>query len=121
MKSLAAFLLTLSSIFVGCQSVEGQRQRFIEYQKREIGRPFYSHEARGTREVKISESESEFVPDPMPTSGFGLVWRVDTRTRGPYTHPTNRMTFQIEGVKMSWRLIGDPSKAVMKIDWLGPW
>ncbi len=117
---LIPLVLFVASAFncAGCNSIDEQRARFVQYQNREIGNQFYAHDKLGMREVKISETESEFIPDPLPTSGCGIAWIVETRTRGPYRHP-NGMTFQIEGVKKSWRFIGDPDKCLMRINW-GP-
>ena len=75
----------------------------------------------GMKEVKISASMSEFVPETIPSDRAVVAWTVDTTSRGPFQHPTNGMTFQIQGMKKSWRLIGDPELARTKINWWGPW
>jgi hypothetical protein len=112
----AIFLLSFLVLLVGCESPQTQHRDFIRYQNREIGNQFYAYEKEGMREVKISEIESEFVPDPLPSSGGGVAWLVDTRTRGAYHYPYG-MTFQIEGIKKSWRFVGDPEKCLLKTDW----
>jgi hypothetical protein len=112
----AVVMISMALMLVGCESVETQHRDFIAYQNREIGNQFYSYEKTGMREVKINDTESEFVPDPLPISGGGVAWTVDTRTRGLYFHP-NGMTFQIEGVKKSWRFVGDPQRCLLKTAW----
>ncbi len=62
----------------------------------------------------------EFVPDPILACGCGVAWIVDTRTKGPYHHP-NGSIFTIEGIKKSWRFVGDSQKCLLKVNWLGPW
>ncbi len=99
----------------GCQSVESQKRLFVDIHNSEIGRPFYDHEKPGMKEVKISDSISEFVPETIPTDHAVVAWTVDTTSRGPYHHP-NGMTFHIQGIKKSWRLLGDPEKARTKIN-----
>jgi hypothetical protein len=116
MKKLALSLLVCALCLVGCQSVESQKRLFADVHNSEIGRPFYDHEKPGMKEVKISDSMSEFVPETIPSDRAVVAWTVDTSTRGPYHHP-NGTTFQIEGIKKSWRLLGDPEKARTKIDW----
>jgi hypothetical protein len=103
-------------LFVGCQSVGSQERLFVEIQNSEIGRPFYVHELRGMKEVKISESLSEFVPETIPTDRAAIAWTVDTTERGPYRHP-NGTTFQILGTKKAWRLVGDPHLARTSVNW----
>lgn len=110
------WLLSLLVVLAGCESMQTQHRNFVSYQNHEIGNQFYSYEKEGMREVKISDFESEFVPDPLPPSGGGVAWRVDTRTRGAYHHP-NGMNFQIEGIKKSWRFVGDPEKCLLPTGW----
>lgn len=119
MKVAAIFLIACLLPLAGCQSVEGQKRLFVDSKNSEIGRPFYDHEKPGMKEVKISDSLSEFMPETIPTDRAVVAWTVDTSSRGPYRHP-NGMTFQIQGMKKSWRLLGDPEKARTKIDWGAP-
>lgn len=118
----AAHLLLLCSLLccAGCQTVARQKRLFVDMHNAGIGRPFYEREKQGMKEVKISDSLSEFVPDTIPPDRAVVVWMVDTTKRGPYLHP-NGMTFQIEGIKQSWRLLGDPELARMKFNWWDPW
>jgi hypothetical protein len=116
-NAITTFVICLMLFLIGgCNSIVAQHHRFIEYQNAQIGLPFYAYELQGRHEIKINETESEFVPDSIPPGGAGLVWKVDTSTRGPYLHP-NGLTFQIEGIKKSWRIIGDPQKCLIKINW----
>ncbi|HYC71805.1 MAG TPA: hypothetical protein VEB66_11400 [Opitutaceae bacterium] len=119
---LATQLLLIGSLLcsAGCQSVESQKRRFVNIHNSEIGRPFYAYEKRGRKELKISDSVSEFMPETIPNDRAAVAWTVDTTTRGPYQHPDG-ITFQIEGIKTSWRLLGDPELARVKINWWGPW
>jgi hypothetical protein len=114
MKKLALSFLVGGLCIAGCQSLESEKRLFIDTYNHEIGEPFYDHEKRGMKEVKISDSLSEFVPEPVPRGIAVVVWTVDTTKRGDYRH-SNGMTFQIEGIKKSWRLLGDPEKARMRI------
>lgn len=114
MKKLALSIFIGVLFFAGCQSVESEKQLFVDTHNYEIGEPFYDHEKRGMKEVKISDSISEFVPESIPSDGAVVAWTVDTTKRGAYHH-SNGMTFQIEGIKKSWRLLGDPEKARMRI------
>ena len=116
MKSTARLSICAILVLSGCASIETEHRDFIAYQNREIGNQFYSYEKKGMSEVKISEEESEFVPDQLPPGDGGVAWKVDTRTRGAYSHP-NGMTFRIEGVKRSWRFVGDPQKCLLKTAW----
>ncbi len=118
-KHVLSFLLGVLCL-AGCQSVESQKRLFVDMHDSEVGRPFYDHEKRGMKEVKISYSLSEFVPESVPADRAVVAWTVDTTSRGPYHH-SNGMTFQIEGIKKSWRLLGDPELARTKINWWGPW
>ena len=108
-------LIAIALLFAlsGCNSIEAQHKRFIEAQNAEVGYPFYGN-GTTTREVKISETESEFIPKSFDADSYAVVWRVDTTTRGPYHHP-NGMTFPIQGIKKAWRFIGDPNKALMPL------
>ncbi len=121
MKFAAPLLIAGLVCFSGCQSVESQKRLFVDMHNSEIGRPFFDREKPGMKEVKISDSLSEFVPETIPSDRAIVAWTVDTTSRGHYQHPTNGMTFQIQGVKKSWRLIGDPELARTKINWWGPW
>jgi len=120
MKKLALSLLLGALCLAGCQSADSQKRLFVDMHNSEIGRPFYDHEKPGMKEVKISDSVSEFVPEMIPSDRAVVAWTVDTTSRGPYHHP-NGMTFQIEGMKKSWRLLGDPELGRTKINWWGPW
>jgi hypothetical protein len=101
----------------GCASIEAQHRDFIAQTDRQIGEPFYGN-GYGYRVVAINSTESEFIPDPMPEGG--VAWTVDTSRRGAYHHP-NGVTFEIQGMKKSWRFIGDPMKCLLKVNWGGPW
>ncbi|MFZ2900635.1 MAG: hypothetical protein WA004_18525 [Saprospiraceae bacterium] len=120
MKVAAIFLIACFIALAGCQSVESQKRLFVDLKNAEIGRPFYAHEKPGMKEVQISDTLSEFVPEVVPSDRAVVVWTVDTTSRGPYHHP-NGTTFQIEGMKKSWSLLGDPELARTKINWWGPW
>lgn len=120
MKKLALSLLIGALCLAGCQSVESQKRLFVDMHDSEIGDPFYDHEKPGMKEVKISDTFSEFVPKTVPTDRAVVAWTVDTTQRGPFQHP-NGLTFQIQGIKKSWRLLGDPELARTKINWWGPW
>ena len=114
---LVRFLFIFAIIALcGCESVETQRKSFVAYQNAEIGRPFYAHEARGMRKEKVGDNMYEFVPDPIPAHGCGVIWLVDSRKAGDYIH-SNGITFQIEGMKVSWRFIGDPQKCLLGASW----
>lgn len=115
-------LLVLAVLgLASCNSVARQKERFIESLDYQIGRPFFSHEKRGMREVKITPTLSEFVPEIVTPEGVFTAWTVDTSQRGPYRFPRIDRVYPIEGIKKSWRLIGDPEKARLKLNWLGPW
>lgn len=103
-----------------CQILDSPREVFSNYQNHLIGKRFYQYERAGMREVKISDVESEFIPELMPANGCEVVWMVDTRSRGEYKH-ANGETFQIEGTRKSWRYVGDPNKCVLEVNWKGPW
>jgi hypothetical protein len=105
------FLLGALFLVSGCNSIEVQHRRFVGAKNSEIGFPFYGN-GTTTNEVKLNETESEFIPKSWEADGYAVVWRVDTTERGPYHHP-NGMTFHIQGMKKSWRFIGDPNKALM--------
>ena len=114
-------LLLFSAVWLvnssGCASVETQHKDYIAQTNRQIGEPFYGN-GYGYRVVAISPTESEFIPDPLPDGG--VAWIVDTSKKGDYQHP-NGMTFEIQGMKKSWRFVGDPMKCLMKVNWGGPW
>ncbi len=114
-RALVLIVMALMLDCIGCNSVEAQRRRFVQSHDAQVGLRFYAYEKRSMREVKLSDTESDFVPDPTPECG--VVWRVDTTSRGPYHHP-NGMTFDVEGVKKSWRFVGDPAKCLMRINWM---
>lgn len=116
---LLVLVICLIPIF-GCDSVELQQRRFVEDKNYETGSPFYAHEKKGMRETILDAKTSEFAPENLPPSGCAVAWLVDTTTRGDYLHP-NGYTFQIEGVKKSWRFVGDPSGCRVRINWGGPW
>lgn len=102
-------------------SVKAKQQMFIDMRNYEIGEPFYSHEKSGMKEIIISEKLSEYIQDPIPVSGCGIAWEVDTTKRGLYLHPTNGITFQIEGFKKSWHFTGNPENCQTSVNWFGPW
>ena len=110
----------LIMICMGCMSIKAKRQMFFDMKNNEIGQSFYLHEKDSMRGYKISESDTEFIQEPIPESGGGIAWLVDISKRGPYQH-SNGMTFQIEGFKKSWRFSGNPEKCEAYINWLGPW
>jgi uncharacterized protein YceK len=116
MKSTGILCVYIIGLLSGCASVETQQKNFVAYQNSEIGRPFYAHDLQGTRKEKIGEHIYEFMPDPIPETGCGVIWSVDTRTKGAYNHP-NGMVFQIEGMKVSWRFVGDPQKCLLGTSW----
>lgn len=121
MKPAACLLVLLPLLgLAGCVSVASQKRLFLDLHNGAIGRPFYAYEMQGMKEVKLSASLSEFVPETVPGDRAVVAWMVDTSSRGPYLH-RNGMTFQIEGMKKSWRLLGDPELARTKTDWWGPW
>jgi len=113
-------LVVCAIALVGCQSIETQRRLFIDYQNAEVGNPLYEEQSTNLREVRLSETESEFVPDSIPASGCAVAWTVDTHAKGPYHHP-NGQVFTIEGIKKSWRFVGDSQKCQLKVGWFGPW
>jgi hypothetical protein len=105
----------------GCQTIDQQRRNYIDIKNAEIGRPLYNFAKIGTREVRLSKAEVEFIPDPIPISGCGVAWMVDTQTKGPYHHP-NGIIFTIEGIKKSWRFVGDSQKCREEVHfWSGAW
>jgi hypothetical protein len=114
---LGVLLVTMRA---GCMSLKAKRQMYIDIKNDEIGLPFYVFDKDGTLEIKISESDFEFIQDPIPENGCGIAWIVDTSERGSYQHPTNGLIFQIEGFKKSWRFIGNPDHCMGEINWLGP-
>jgi hypothetical protein len=118
---LLLLLLLGVCLLTGCESVGRQKQRFTEQNNYQIGRPFFPNERGGTKEVRISATVSEFVPMVIPDDRAVVAWTVDISQRGQWHHPTNGMTFEIEGIKKSWRLLGAPEKARSKINWWGPW
>lgn len=121
MKPAVQFILGCLLLgFAGCQSVESQKRVFADIHNGQIGSPFFTYEKPGMKEVRISDTMSEFVPEVIPVDRAVVAWTVDTTTRGPYHH-RNGMTFQIEGLKKSWRVLGDPELARTSISWLTPW
>lgn len=121
MNCKTIFVVTLLVLMcTGCMSIKAKRQMFVDMKNSEIGKPFYEYEKDGMKEYKSIDSESEFIQEPIPESGCGVAWIVDTIKRGPYHH-RNGMTFQIEGFKKSWRFLGNPENCKTHINWLGPW
>jgi hypothetical protein len=102
-------------------STEAKRQLFIRIKDSEIGKPLYDFEAREMREEKISETTSEFIQIDVDENDCGIAWLVDTRRAGEYVHPTNGLVFNIMGIKVSWRIIGNPEDCQTELDWAGPW
>lgn len=104
--------------FCGCASVARQHQQYITDRNREIGSPFC--ENPGSFDiVVISPSEKEFIPRLQPGEG-GVAWRVDTSKAARY-HLPNCALIQSQGIKKSWRFVGDPMKCLVQTDWLAPW
>lgn len=112
--------ILLIMMCTGCMSIKAKRQLYIDMKNAEIDQPFYEYEKDGTTENKISESVSEFIQEPIPESSCRIAWLVDTSKRGSYEHPTNGITFEIEGFKKSWRFISNPDNCMTEINWLGP-
>jgi hypothetical protein len=107
-------LLTLT----GCNSIAQKQARFRDSCNREIGEPFYVHDAENRDERVISANLSEFVPRSLKPGQCVVVWTVDTTERGKYRHP-NGTTFDIMGYKKSWRYSGNSQNCMIELG--GPW
>jgi hypothetical protein len=120
MKIIQITLLFSIFLSIGCQSIEDQKRFFKETYDYQIGKPYYSVEKEGMKEVELSVTESEFIPQAVSEGDAGVAWTVDTSQRGTFEHAHGH-EYEIEGIKTSWRIVGNSDAARFKTYWWHPW